>query len=207
MKKEVTLCVFLLMFLLINGFMVVSNKLLKDVSDETLSSSVCFPDITITINGAIFTAVNNKEGAMFPLFLYQGVIYYPITNSGENLLNLQRYYEDEKENEIILWQSDEALIKKYIPDTIAPPHPEYFQRNLSSVIVSDKILQINGVVVATPFMNYPLLEYSSITYMPLTEMVVTKQLNGVYDEDSSAVRIVTVPEDLLWNIYESPVTD
>lgn len=55
---------------------------------------------------------------MFPLFLYQGVIYYPITNSGENLLNLQRYYEDEKENEIILWQSDEALIKKYIPDTI-----------------------------------------------------------------------------------------
>lgn len=63
------------------------------------------------------------------------------------------------------------------------------------------------MVVATPFMNYPLLEYSSITYMPLTEMVVTKQLNGVYDEDSSAVRIVTVPEDLLWNIYESPVTD
>ncbi len=166
---------------------------------ETSTQSTCFPDFTITINGSIFSVKHNQENAMFPLFLYHDIVYYPITDASKKLLNLQEV-KTNSEDEIVLCQADIPIIEEYIPETIAPPNPENFQRNLSSVIKSNKTLKINGTIIAAPNMDYPLLEYAFITYMPITSELIVKQLHGRYYFDTTGLEITTVSDDLLYHV-------
>jgi len=182
-------------------FLIVSSSLFFQIFRERevpIQSTALLPDFKITVNGASFSAKFNQENAMFPLFLYHGMIYYPITGASKKLLNLQ---EDEtgSENKIVLYQANMPIIKDYIPETIAPPHPEYFQRNMSSVTVSNKTLKVNDIMIAAPDMEYPLLEYALVTYMPLTPEFITKQLHGSCYLDSMGLEIKTVTDDLLYH--------
>lgn len=163
---------------------------------ETTIESPCFSDFPITINGFSFSVKYNQENAMFPLFLYHDIVYYPLTGASEKLLNLQE--ETESEDEIALYQTDDPVILAYIPETIAPSSPENFERNLASVTISNKTLKINGAIIAAPDMEYPLLEYAFITYMPITSELITKQLHGSYAFDADGLKIVTVSDDLLY---------
>lgn len=193
MKKTVCFCIVSMVFILLCAYGFTSHQAHSDKND-----AIVFPDFTITINGHISTAANNYKTAMFPLFLYHDTLYYPLTAASKNLLNLQEG-ESTNENEIILFQADEPAIQKYIPETIAAPHPEYSQRELSSVKVSNKVLTINGNLVAAPDMEYPLLEYAFVTYMPITSEFITEQLHGSYDLDEAGLKITTVSEDLLYH--------
>jgi hypothetical protein len=185
--KRIKLWILLMMIFILVGGSLIYNQ--QSAKNEGETYTVQFPEFTIKINGDSFTETYNLESAMFPLILYHDRIYYPLTAESKKLLNLQDV-ESSDTDEICLQRADEELIKEYIPETIAPPHPEYFKR----VMVASpckKTLKVNDVIITTKDMEHPLLEYMRVEYMPLTPDLVIEQLEGSYFLNEDGLEILT----------------
>lgn len=169
MKK--ILCLLLLCF-----FMIGPSLENKPVFADEQEVTVQLPDFSININGINFDKEYNTSNAMFPLFLYKGVTYYPLTGESRKLLNIkQRVTNGERTT---LEKDISENLKYYMSDTKSYQNQEKFK----ATIIHEN-LKIDNETINK---EYSLLEYGQIVYIPLTWDLIVNKLNGQYqfNEDS-----------------------
>lgn len=163
MKKIV--CLLLLCF-----FMVATFLEDRPVFANEQEVTVQLPDFSIEINGINFSKEYNMSNAMFPLFLYNGVTYYPLTGESRKLLNIKQRISNMERTAL---EKDTAEnLKYYMEDTKSYRNQEKFK----ATIIHEN-LKIDNITINN---DYSLLEYGQIVYIPLTWDFIVNKLNGQY---------------------------
>ncbi len=117
--------------------------------------NITIPDFAVTINGAAM----EKSYSKYPVFVYAGITYFPMTYDGCRYLGLETE-----------WQQQEGLaINK---TNISLPLKTYrtTQKNAThyTATVPAFNVVVNGQKVANNNAEYPLLLFRNVTYFPLT---------------------------------------
>ncbi len=170
-KKKLFLVGCLLCCLLV----LVSKELF--ITENTRETEISFPSIDIQINEKVFTAEFNREHVMFPLFMYNKMLYYPLTEESKKLLKISEMTS--KDTNIIQLEKEDEVVSEYRVETVAFPNNENKERNLTAII-SDKNLIMGEEIIASNSMQYPILEYQKVFYMPLTKEFVIDIMKGSY---------------------------
>lgn len=141
------------------------------VSAKTSSVQVTLPSFPVTLNGEV---VKNDTRA-YPLIVYNGITYFPITYYDARFLGLET-----------AWDNNTGL--KIEKTSILGGYRDYSKKNKNlkydkASIPSFKI-EINGNIVDNSKEKYPLLTYKNITYFPMTWKWAVEEFGWQYTFDN-----------------------
>lgn len=113
------------------------------------------PDFTVKLNGH---TVENQYRE-YPLLVYNGITYFPMTWYDSRLLGLEA-----------TWSPEEGLHIRQSPVTSSYVPNKSERRNVSAYAaeVPASVVTINGKAIDNTKEEYPLLSFRDITYFPLT---------------------------------------
>lgn len=207
-------------------FAAVLLSLLFAVTCSAIDVRVLLPDFPIEIN-EFDRNYNVKEE--YPMLVYKNITYLPLTYNNAQLINLR--YEWTEEEGLVLSNADSDAPKEFYCDQIVlekgiVPIPGGYKmdadlftvynllegniENSKSLCVSiaDEKVTINGTVIDNNSLEYPLLSFRNIVYIPLTYDFVTEYLKGTVSFDVEKGLCVHVnnyfymPENALLSTYD-----
>ena len=122
---------------------------------------VSVADFPIRLNGVL---LRQQKDAYFPILVYRGISYLPMTQSHSSLLNLMTHWIEEKS---MLSISSPWSIALSYADPSFNAAGDMPNKNLSAQPVWYPI-SINGQFLDLNNQPYPILNFRNITYLPLT---------------------------------------
>ena len=155
-RKSVKLKRVVLLFILFSLLMM-SMPTIAIASAQSVQ--VTIPSFPVSLNELDFS---NNDYAQYPLLVFRGITYFPMTYYQSRLLNLETD-----------WTAEGGLvIKKGNPDTLKEfkhetPTSSKNNSTQNATIVDIKVT-VNGKVIDNKNEPYPLLLFRGITYFPLT---------------------------------------
>ncbi len=143
------------------------------------SVRVTLPDFTVNLNGH---AVEDQFRD-YPLLVYHGITYFPMTWSDSRLLGLEA-----------TWSPDDGLNIKQSPVTSSYEPNKSERRNASAYVVEipTSAVTINGKTIDNTKEEYPLLRFRDVTYFPLTWRFAHDEFGWDYEwSDSGGLSITS----------------
>lgn len=137
------------------------------------SVRVTLPSFTITLNGMVMDNAYSK----YPLILYKGITYFPMTYHNCRFLGLESIWN--QEDGLIIKKAD--AFEAYSPYTSATKN-----QSLSTAFIANIPIQVNGQVIDNSKEEYPLLEFRNVTYFPLTWRFAVNSFGWKYEYTDSA---------------------
>lgn len=119
------------------------------------SVRVALPSVPVTLNGMVMDNAYSK----YPLILYKGITYFPMTYHNCRFLGLEAIWNQEDG----LAVEKTGTIEAYSSYTSATKN-----QSLSTASIANIPIRVNGQVIDNSKEEYPLLEFRSVTYFPLT---------------------------------------
>lgn len=129
--------------------------LVEHIRAADASVRVTLPDFAVNLNGH---PVENQYRE-YPLLVYNGITYFPMTWYDSRLLGLE-----------VTWSPENGLDIKQSPVTSSYVPNKSERRNASAYTaeVPTSAVTINGKVIDNSKEEYPLLSFRDVTYFPLT---------------------------------------
>ncbi|GAA3412439.1 hypothetical protein ACFFNY_22990 [Paenibacillus hodogayensis] len=139
----------------------------------TASVKVTLPDFQVSLNGH---TVDN-EYREYPLLVYNGITYFPMTWFDSRLLGLES-----------IWSPAEGLYIKQSPVTSSYVANKSERRNADvyTAEIPSTSVTINGSTIDNTKEEHPLLNFRDVTYFPLTWRFAHDQFGWEYEWDNSA---------------------
>ena len=134
---------------------------------------VSVADFPIRLNGVL---LRQQKDAYFPILVYRGISYLPMTQSHSELLNLMTHWIEEKS---MLSISSPWSITLSYTDPSFNAADDMPNKNLSAQPVWYPI-SINGQLLDLNNQPYPILNFRNITYLPLTWHIAVELLGLNY---------------------------
>jgi len=134
------------------------------------SVQVTLPAFEITLNGV---EVDNMT-RQYPLIVYRGITYFPMTYHDTRFLGLEADYSAERGLEI----SKTGVVAGYRDNRISGANPLSGTARIAAFSV-----QVNGKPIDNPREAYPLLIYRDITYFPMTWRFAVEEFGWEYSFD------------------------
>lgn len=160
------------MFSLTITFIAVLLALTKQTHAADATVKVTLPTFKVTLNGQ---TVDN-EYRQYPLLVYKGVTYFPMTWNDARFLGLETIWSPEAGLEI----KKRKVTALYAPDKT----PRRNTSSHSAKIVTSAI-KINNKAIDNAEEQYPLLRFRNVTYFPLTWRFAHDEFGWDYNWDSS----------------------
>lgn len=121
----------------------------------TESVRVTLPDFAVKLNGH---TVENQYRE-YPLLVYNGITYFPMTWYDSRLLGLEAIWSQEEG--LNIWQS--PVTSSYFPTTSEYPNATSYMADIPATAIT-----INHKTIDNTKEEYPLLSFRDVTYFPLT---------------------------------------
>ena len=135
------------------------------------SVQVTLPAFSITLNGI---QIDNAT-RQYPLVLYKGITYFPMTFYDSHFLGLESYYSSSG------FSIDKADVTgNYFNDTISGRNPQGGTAQAATLPI-----RVNGKDIDNSKEEYPVLIYQDIIYFPLTWRFATDEFGWEYSFDNS----------------------
>ncbi|MGI6145763.1 MAG: hypothetical protein ACOYED_08375 [Peptococcia bacterium] len=118
--------------------------------------SVTLPEFKVTLNGE---EVNNSY-SKYPLLVYKGITYFPMTYHDCRFLGLESYWRG----------NTEGLFIEATDVTVAyqPYRSSVKNKRYQTAVIPGFPIMVNGKAVDNQKEEYPLLAFREITYFPMT---------------------------------------
>ncbi len=207
-------------------FFAVLLSLLLAIVSSAIDVRVSLPDFPIEIN-EFDRNYNVKEE--YPMLVYKNITYFPLTYNNAQLINLN--YEWTEEDGLVLSNADSDVPKEFYCEQIVLekgiiPIPGGYttdadiftvynllednkknNNNLVATVATEKV-SFDGMYIDNSSLEYPILSFRNIVYIPLTYDFVTEYLKGTVTFDSENGLFVCVnnyfynPENALLATYD-----
>lgn len=118
--------------------------------------SVMLPEFKVTLNGE---EVNNSY-SKYPLIVYKGITYFPMTYNDCRFLGLESYWRGNTEGLFIEVDDVTAAYKPY--------RTSVKNKRYQTAVIPGFPITVNGKPVDNQKEEYPLLTFRDITYFPMT---------------------------------------
>lgn len=143
------------------------------------SVKVTLPEFAVKLNGHL---VDNQYRE-YPLLVYNGITYFPMTWYDSRLLGLEAIWSPE--DGLMIWQS--AVTSSYMPSPSARRNASVYTAKVPATTVT-----INGKMIDNTKEEYPLLSFRDITYFPLTWRFAYDEFGWDYEwSDTEGLRITS----------------
>ncbi|TCZ75677.1 DUF5050 domain-containing protein [Paenibacillus albiflavus] len=166
MRKKIVLCAVL--------FTLSLNLILppKQSSAAETNVKVTLPAFALKLNG---NKVENQYRE-YPLLVYKGITYFPMTWYDSRLLGLQTKWTQNDGLEIVKGN----VTSSYVPNTTNHKNLSSFKATIPTFKIT-----INGETVDNSKEDYPLLNYKDVIYFPLTWKFAHDKFEWEYAWDDS----------------------
>lgn len=168
---------------------------------------VALPEHAVTINGHVV----DSRWDRYPLVVYQGITYLPLTDEIQQFVGLeQQFYQQ-------LWKPEDGRAVWFIglADRTSSRWPSYPTKEDNKRLDSARVLE-GRVAVNTIFddtfhqnqqLTYPLLQLREVVYLPLTYQIVVEDLGWIYayDDETGLVIDSTDPLKPRWEDERIPI--
>lgn len=150
---------------------------------EAREVTIALPEHQVTINGQKI----DSQSEMHPLLMYKGITYLPLTDEINEFVGLElKFYQ-------LPWITEPGYDVWFVglEDRTIERWPSHFRQPLNYLMDTAKILR-NRIAVNTiayddfavnSQLEYPLLSYQDIVYLPLTYQIVVNDLGWTYAYD------------------------
>ena len=161
----------IVMFLIVSLAMVSFASPALGANEQVVATIPTFP---ITLNELIF---DNNDYAQYPLLVFRGITYFPMTYYQSRLLNLAANWT--ADDGLVITKGNAETPKEFQYEA---PASNRNQSNQMASIVNAKVI-VNGNVIDNKSEPYPLLLFRGITYFPLTWRFAVDEFGWSYSFD------------------------
>jgi hypothetical protein len=144
----------------------------KPTHAADMKVKVTLPAFRVTLNGHVI----DNEYRLYPLLVYKGITYFPMTWNDARLLGLESQWSPE--TGLVIQQS--KVTASYAPDKTT-----HRNASVQTANIVTSAIKVNGKAIDNAKEPYPLLHFRDVTYFPLTWRFAHDEFGWEYQWDSA----------------------